>query len=60
MRLTKKGETVVQRVLQVHQAKISDVMGGLGEEDLNVLTNYLERINTHLTALAAKTPDTLD
>jgi DNA-binding MarR family transcriptional regulator len=60
LRLTKKGENVVRCVLEVHQAKISEVMGGLDDEDLNVLTTYLERINTHLTALAAKTPDTLD
>ncbi len=60
LRLTKNGENLVRRVLQVHQAKINEVMGGLDEEDLPIFTAYLERLNTHLAAIAAKNPDTLD
>jgi len=60
LRLTRKGEALVERVLQVHQDQISRVMGGLGEEDLQTFNGYLEQIHTHLAALAAKTPDSLD
>ena len=35
-------------------------MGGLGEADLRIFNGYLEKIHTHLAALAAKTPDSLD
>ncbi|HVU38885.1 MAG TPA: MarR family transcriptional regulator [Opitutales bacterium] len=60
LRLTDQGEALVNRVLDAHQAKIRQVMGGLGDEELPAFCQYLERINTHLAALAAKNPDTPD
>ncbi len=60
LRLTAKGEKLVTRVLLVHQDQIRRVMGGLADDELPVFHSYLERLNTHLTALAAKTPDQLD
>ncbi len=60
LRLTPKGESLVSRVLLAHQDQIRSVMGGLGDEELPAFCQYLERVNTHLAALAAKTPDTLD
>jgi len=60
LRLTPKGERLVGRVLVAHQAQLRQVMGGLKDDELPALNGYLERLNTHLAALAAKTPDTLD
>jgi len=60
LRLTAKGEKLVSRVLLAHQEQIRSVMGGLGDEELPAFEHYLSRLNTHLAALAAKTPDTLD
>lgn len=60
LRLTPKGENLVHRVQAAHQNQIRAVMGGLGDEELPAFCLYLERLNTHLAALAAKTPDTLD
>jgi DNA-binding MarR family transcriptional regulator len=60
LRLTSKGEKLVSRVLLAHQDQIRQVMGGLADDELPALCGYLERLNTHLAALAAKTPDTLD
>ena len=60
LRLTPKGEKLVTRVLLGHQNQIRRVMGGVADDELPVLYSYLERLNTHLTALAAKTPDQLD
>lgn len=60
LHLTTKGGNLVKRVLLAHQTQIRAVMGGLGDEELPAFCQYLERLNTHLAALAAKTPDTLD
>lgn len=60
LRLTSKGEDLVNRVLEAHQTKVRQVMGGLVDEELPAFCQYLERINTHLAALAAKNPDTPD
>jgi DNA-binding MarR family transcriptional regulator len=60
LRLTPKGESLVSRVLLEHHLQVRSVMGGLGDEELPAFCQYLERLNTHLAALAAKTPDTLD
>jgi DNA-binding MarR family transcriptional regulator len=60
LRLTPKGENLVNRVLLAHQNQIRTVMGGLDDAELPAFCQYLERLNTHLAALAAKTPDTLD
>lgn len=60
LRLTPKGEKLVSRVLLAHQHQIRQVMGGLDEAELPALSGYLERLNTHLAALAAQTPDPLD
>jgi len=60
LRLTPKGESLVTRVMLVHQDQIRVVMGGLGDDELPAFCQYLERVNNHLAALAAQTPDTLD
>jgi len=60
LRLTPKGESLVGRVLLAHQEQIRSVMGGLNDDELPAFVLHLERLNTHLAALAAKTPDTLD
>ncbi len=60
LRLTPKGESLVGRVLLEHHQQVRSVMGGLGDEELPAFCQYLERLNTHLAALAVKSPDTLD
>lgn len=60
LRLTPKGEKLVERVLLAHQGQIRHVMGGLADDELPVLGGYLERLNLHLAALAAKIPDSSD
>ncbi|HTB63089.1 MAG TPA: MarR family transcriptional regulator [Opitutales bacterium] len=60
LRLTPKGEKLVNRVLLAHHNQIRLVMGGLADDELPRLHGYLERLNTHLAALAAKIPATLD
>jgi DNA-binding MarR family transcriptional regulator len=60
LRLTPQGKKLVNRVLLAHQNQIRHVMGGLEDGELPLLSEYLERINTHLAAIAAKIPDTLD
>ncbi len=60
LRLTPAGEDLVKRIFAANKEQIRIVMGGLDDEELLVFCEHLERLNTHLAALAAKTPDTLD
>jgi len=58
LRLTAQGRELVQRVLLVHRDQIRHVVGGLDDRELSQFCDLVERLNTHLTAAAARGTDT--
>jgi DNA-binding MarR family transcriptional regulator len=52
VRLTRRGRTLVEQVLQHHPQQVAIVLGGLGAAEQHQLQRLLEQMEPHLTALA--------
>jgi MarR family 2-MHQ and catechol resistance regulon transcriptional repressor len=57
LRLTARGNALVERVLLGHRRQIRKVAGGLGARDLRRFCDLLERFNDHVTSLLAQPPE---
>jgi DNA-binding MarR family transcriptional regulator len=53
VRLTPAGRSLVEQVLEQHDARIVQVLGGLSRDEQHQMYNLLERLSVHLESMQA-------